>query len=189
MFLLFRNMHKILLFLVMLMGIVFLLSHNLHAGILDWLFGKEKVPKVTKSDEPSRDDLIRAVIGHVSGKTYNKTTYENRGRSRRCSQIDVDLDPHAKRNPELAKCPHVGATYWISERVPVQKQYKCKTPPPLSDHTWSVRKISSNKWRVSCYGGSWELIKISSKSVNADVIYIRVRESNNAFRIVAHQDC
>jgi hypothetical protein len=188
MFLLSRYRGKILLILVTLLTMVFLSSHTLHAGFLDWLFGEKKVPKVTKSDDPSRDDLIRAVINHVSGKTYSKTTYKYLQKTRTCSQIDVDLDPYAKRNPELAKCPHVGATYWVSERIPVQKRYRCMTPPP-PDHGWSVQKISSNKWRVSNSGATWDLTKISSKSVGVDVIYIEVRGSRNAFRIDAHQDC
>lgn len=181
------NTGKVLFLLVTLMGIVFLSSHTLHAGILDWLLGKKKVPQVTKSTDPSRGDLIRAVRSHVSGKTYNKTTHEYRQISRSCGQIDVDFDPHAKRNPELAKCPHVGATYWVSERVPVRKRYKCKTPP--LDQGWSVRKISSNKWRISNSGRKWDLIKINSKSAGVDVIYIQVRRSRNAFRIEAYQDC
>jgi hypothetical protein len=148
----------------------------------------KKVPKVTISDNPSRDDLIRAVRNHVSGKTYSKTTYERRQISRTCSQVDVDLDIHAKRNPELARCPYVGATYWYSKNVPVQKKYNCRMPPPPG-HNWYVQKISSNKWRVSNSGSKWDLIKISSKSVGVDVIYINVRGSRNAFRIYAHQDC
>jgi hypothetical protein len=186
MFLLPKNTGNIIVQFATIAILAFFPSNNLHAGLIDWLFGEEKAPRIEKSDEPSRDDLIKAVQNHVASKTYEKTTHKVEQRPRRCSQIDVDLDPHAKRNPELAKCPYVGATYFVSETVPVRRRYECKRPP---DHGWSVQKIGSEKWRVSNSGSTWDLTKISSKSVDVDVIYIHVRGSKSAFKIAAHQEC
>src|SRR5262245_12509935 len=73
------------------------------------------------TSEPSRDDLIQAVRNDVNGKTYYRTSnkpvtrYERRPHS--CSQFDVDRDPYMPRNPELARCPRVGATYWVNETI------------------------------------------------------------------------
>ena len=188
MFLQIRNIKKLLFIFVMFIGIMFHYSHFVQAGIIDWLFGNKQETKVTTSVNPSRYDLIRAVRNHVAGKTYTKTIYERRRISRTCSQTDVDFDYHAKRNPELAKCTYVGATYWDWKNVAVKKRYNCKTPPS-SDHGWNIRKISANKWRISNYGSTWDLTKISSNSVGVDIIYISIRGSRNAFRIYAHQDC
>lgn len=70
------------------------------------------------SQTPTRDDIITAVQNHLSGKTYTKIVYVQERRPRRCNQEDVRTDIHAERNPELAKCPYVGATYYVTENLP-----------------------------------------------------------------------
>lgn len=170
-----RNTHKVILSFVTMLVLIFLPLHNLHA-----------------KDMPSREDLIRAVQNNVSGKFFEKTSYEFRQEFRTCSQSDVDFDINAQRNPELAKCPYVGARYSSNKRVPVKKRYKCKQLPN-ANLNWSVRRISTMEWRVSIGKSSWNFTNLGSKSVNENidegVIYIRTRESRNAFMIVAHQEC
>jgi hypothetical protein len=63
--------------------------------------------------EPSREDLIQAVRNSVAGKEYVEQVAKTRSVPHQeevvhtCTQYDVDLDPYAKHNPELAKCPRV----------------------------------------------------------------------------------
>ena len=183
-----RKMGILLLLIVIGVALASLPLQTLHAGMLDWLFGETEKSKTKRSDDPSKEDLIQAVRNHVSGKTYRKPSFETRRRSRTCSQMDVDRDPHAKRNPELARCPHVGATYWVNERVSVQKRHTCPQPPGPSQG-WSVQKLSSKQWRVSNSGSSWNLTHLRSESREVDVIHLQIEGKMNTFRIDAHQDC
>lgn len=121
----------------------------------------------------------------MRGSTYTVTVYEQRQVTRRCSQLDVDLDPYMPRNPELAKCPRVGATYHEWESVPVQEQRDCQ-PLPATTSGWSVQPTGSDRWRASYGGSTWNVEKLSGGSASqGDTI----RVSSFTFSIVPNQDC
>ena len=109
-----------------------------------------------------------------------------------CSQFDVDLDPYAKRNPELAKCPRVGATYWVNETIQVKESHSCGSLPG-PDAGWQVQEIGSDKWRVSISGSAWDLTKLEGESkgqkIDAKIVQVHIRGSQYAFIIAAHQEC
>lgn len=135
--------------------------------------------------EPSRSDLIQAVRNSVRGKTYTMEVPEQRAVQHTCSQVDVDLDIHAKHNPELARCPHVGATYQTQETVYVSQLQPCQEPSG-SDDSWSVNEMGEDTWHVSQAGRVWIVRKIEGSSANIGDI---VRVSGFAFAIEPQQAC
>lgn len=121
--------------------------------------------KSDSTSEPSREDLIEAVRKSVEGKKYSESVPESQRKQHTCSQYDVDTDPNAKHNPELARCPHVGATYWTTETTYVNNSLPCQTlPGPQSG--WTVSQRTNDSWRVSYSGSSWDVAKTSGTSVN-----------------------
>jgi hypothetical protein len=119
--------------------------------------------------KPSNQDLIQAVRSYVNGKTRTETqTYteqvtEMQPERHSCTQTQVDADPHATSNPELAKCPHFGATYekLVPVNVPETRTrtviQKCET---LSEYGWNVQKLDNDTWRVSHSRGVWDVNKV-----------------------------
>lgn len=144
-----------------------------------------KPPQPPVTTEPTRADLIQAVRNHVNGKTYNKTvtTYENRAHT--CTQYDVDTDPYMPRNPELAKCPYVGKTYWRQETVTATQTQNCPSLPD-DESSWSVTSVGNETWRVAFAGSVWDVHKVDGRAVSGEDA---VRVSTFAFTIKAHQDC
>jgi hypothetical protein len=128
-----------------------------------------------ESQEPANEDLIEAVRNSVAGKTYTTSAHVARSvagttrESRTCTQYDVDADPNAKNNPELARCPRVGATYWVvvpttvAETTDVPETRNCESLPG-PQYGWTVEPTGNDTWRVSYGGKSWNVEK---KSFNA----------------------
>jgi hypothetical protein len=147
--------------------------------------GPSESPERPISSEPSRADLISAVRNHVSGKTYTKkaTRYERRAHT--CTQYDVDRDPYMPRNPELAKCPYVGKTYWTQDPVYVSETHNCGSLP-ADPAGWSVTPTGKDQWRVAYAASVWDLTKIEGEHAGAEAI---VRVAAFAFIIRPHQDC
>lgn len=142
-------------------------------------------PPVRVSATPSDDDLVRAVRSHLSGKAYVEQGWTFETRRRTCSQVQVDMDIHAKHNPELARCPYVGASYEDRVRVPTTTRKPCPSPPGPGPH-WLVSKAGSSTWRVSTGGRVWEVTKVTGGSASAkDVVTVGAWQ----FTIRAHQEC
>lgn len=145
--------------------------------------------------EPSREDLIEAVRNSVAGKSYTETVQQTKSvprterRAHTCTQYDVDLDINAKRNPELAKCPHAGATYWVDETVYVNEttdvpQTRICESLPGPESGWSVMPSGNDTWRVSYAGKSWDVKKESFKGVPGAVSIKRFE-----YTIKSNQPC
>jgi len=135
--------------------------------------------------EPSSADLIQAVRNSVIGKTFSRQGSRWEQQQRTCSQFDVDMDPNAKHNPELAKCPRVGAVYRVPVMVPTTETVGC---PPLTapDSEWTVQKVGPNAWRLSQSGSAWDVTKIEGQSNSAGKT---VRTSRFNFAVNSHQAC
>ena len=146
--------------------------------------GSSKEPPPISTD-PSREDVIQAVRDSVRGKTYMVKVPEQKSVKYTCSQIDVDTDTYAKRNPRLARCPYVGATYQTSKTVYVSKTQTCQELPS-SDFGWSVNEIEDDTWRVSQAGSVWIVKKLEGGSVNLEDV---TRRSGFTFTIEPQQDC
>lgn len=131
--------------------------------------------------EPTREEIIEAVRRGVNGKKYEETVYRQEQVTHTCTQQDVDLDPRMPNNPELAKCPRVGATYTRWERVPKTETREC---PQLPTSGWNVRKVREDHWRVSRGGSIWDVEKTGGAAVE-QVINV----SGFSFSIAPHQKC
>ncbi len=123
---------------------------------------------VTREPELARTDVIEAVRRGVAGKTYSETVYEQVEDSWRCSQIDVDLDPYMPRNPELAKCSHVGDTYTVWESVASEELRSCPAAPDAEDPGWYVQALADDQWRVSHGSSRWTVTKLAGGWVGAE---------------------
>jgi hypothetical protein len=159
--------------------------------------GDHKSSSEPITTEPSQADLVQAVRNSVNGKTYSRTStaskpvmrYERRAHF--CSQLDVDRDPYMPRNPELAKCPRVGHTYWTNEPVTetepqtVTETLRCPTLPG-PEFGWSVVQVSDDTWQVSVSGSTWDVTKVDGGAVGVPGV---VRVSKFTFTIKPHQDC
>jgi len=137
------------------------------------------------SSEPSREDLIEAVRKTVEGKSYSESAPQSQRQLHTCSQYEVDIDPNAKHNPELARCPRVGATYWTTGTIYVNNSVPCQ-PLPGPQFGWAVSQRTSDSWLVSYSGSGWDVSKIEGTSANERD---SVRVSNFGFLVTAHQKC
>lgn len=133
---------------------------------------------------PARDDLINAVRYSVESKTTVQKSPQRRGVQHSCTQYDVDLDPNAKRNPELARCPRVGAIYETFDTVYVDQAVRCVSLPAPSP-AWNVSQLRPDSWRVTYGGSSWIVTKLNGSANNASGIRI----SSFYFSVVANQAC
>ena len=149
------------------------------------------IPIPTFTKNPSQEDIIEAVRRSVNGKTYSVSVPSSRQESveHTCSQMDVDLDPYMPHNPELARCPKVGATYktWITVDESETQTRTCE-PLPEQDAGWHVEEAGDNKWRVSINGSTWDVEKLDGASANVGE-YVAV--SDFAFMVTPYpnQDC
>ena len=121
----------------------------------------------------------------VEGKTYTVTTSRQEPKTHTCSEYDVDRDPYMPHNPELAKCPRVGATYTTWETVPERQTRRCE-PLPGPEYGWHVQEAGADKWQVSLGGSVWDVEKLSGAATSAGK---QITVSNFAFSINPHQDC
>jgi hypothetical protein len=137
------------------------------------------------SDEPSREDLIEAVRRSVEAKSYSESVPQSQRWSHACSQYDVDVDPYAKENPQLARCPYVGATYWTTETIYVNQFVHCQTLPG-PQFGWTVNPRTSDSWLVSHSGSAWDVSKVEGTSANQGE---SVHVSKFSFLVVPHQKC
>jgi hypothetical protein len=135
--------------------------------------------------EPSNNDLIQAVRNSVAGKTYAESVPRTEQQPHTCSQMDVETDPYAQHNPELAKCPSAGHVYYAPVTTWVDEQRPCASLPDPS-FGWSVMPLRENLWRVSQSGSSWDVEKLEGQAANAGNA---IRFSDFAFAITAHQKC
>ncbi len=144
-----------------------------------------KLPIPQSSGEPSSADLIQAVRDSVSGKTYPQQVSHTEQQRHTCTQEDVELDPNAKHNPELARCPHVGAVYAVPVTTWATETRPCAalTAP---DSVWSVQKTGNDTWRLSQFGSVWDVTKQGGQ---ASSVGTTVRVSQFGFGINAHQPC
>jgi hypothetical protein len=147
--------------------------------------GNNRPSRPAVTSDPSREDIIQAVRRSVQGKTYVVRTAEQEARTHICSQYDVDLDPYMPRNPELAKCPRVGATYTTWEPVSKQETRTCDALPS-PEYGWYVEEINNNRWRVSHSGSVWDVEKRDGGSASVGEF---VTVSGFSFLIKPHQDC
>lgn len=141
------------------------------------------IPTITTT--PSREDIIQAIRRSVDGKTYSVTTEHQESQLHTCSQFDVDLDPYMPHNPELARCPSVGASYTTWETVTERETRSCQ-PLPDPEYGWYVEEVGQNRWKVSLSGSEWSVEKLDGASASAGD-YIKV--SGFSFAIQAYQDC
>jgi hypothetical protein len=148
---------------------------------------QKESPIPTFTTSPSREDVIQAVRRSVNGKTYSVPSSQQEQVSHTCSQIDVDFDPYMPNNPELAKCPYVGATYMTWETVNQSETRTCEALPD-SDAGWYVEEISDNKWRVSLYASMWEVEKLDGASANVED-YVEVSGFVFVVKPYPYQDC
>ncbi|MDM9384150.1 hypothetical protein QUB80_26085 [Chlorogloeopsis sp. ULAP01] len=137
------------------------------------------------STDPSREDVIQAVRNSVRGKTYTVEVPEQKSVQRTCSPIDVNNDIHAPRNPELARCPRVGATVQTWKTVYVSKTQTCEEPPG-AEFGWLVNDIGDDTWRVSQAGSVWIVKKLEGASAGVKDV---IRVSGFTFTIEPQQDC
>jgi len=135
--------------------------------------------------EPSNNDLIEAVRNSVAGKTYAESVPRTEQQQHVCSQMDVETDPNAKHNPELARCPSVGHVYYTPVTTWVNEQRTCDSLPGAAVG-WSVMPVREDVWRVSQSGSSWDIQKLEGQAANAGNV---IRFSGFAFTITAHQKC
>jgi hypothetical protein len=159
--------------------------------------GNHKSSSEPITTEPSQADLIQAVRNSVNGKTYSRTSTANRPvtryerRPHTCTQFDVDRDPYMPRNPELARCPRAGHTYWTDEPVTetesqkVTETLQCPTLPG-AEFGWSVVPAGDDTWRVSVNGSTWDVTKVDGGAVGVPGV---VRVSKFTFTIKPHQNC
>ncbi len=147
--------------------------------------GRTKTLAPQPSDEPSREDVIEAVRKNVEAKNYSESVPQSQRQSHTCNQYNVDADPNAKNNPELASCPRVGATYWTTETIYVNQSVHCQSLPG-PQLGWAVNQRTSNSWLVSYSGSAWDVSKVEGTSVNVgDSVHV----SKFSFLVVAHQKC
>ena len=133
--------------------------------------------------EPSREDIIQAVRRSVEGKTYTENVSQQEPTTRMCSEMDVETDPYMPRNPELAKCPRVGAPYTTWQTVTKPEVRECKSlPGPESG--WNVQALPPDRWRVSRGASVWDVEKTSGRRVEKAVTV-----SSFTFAITPHQNC
>ena len=144
--------------------------------------------------KPTPTDITEAVRNSVSAKTYtekqNTTEWVTVRVPHTCDQYDVDTDRYMPHNPELAKCPRVGATYTKDESHPVihtvDVSHPCPTLSRADDPAWSVAEIKEDTWRVALSGSSWDVTKVNGGAGGvSDVIHI----SSFSFIITAYQAC
>jgi len=147
--------------------------------------GGSQPPIPTITADPSREDIIQAVRRSVEGKTYTVMTVRQESRLHTCSQYDVDFDPYMPRNPELAKCPYVGATYTTWESVTEPETRTCDSLPG-PEYGWRVEELGNDRWRVSQSGSVWDVEKLDGSSASVGEV---VRVSSFSFAIKPHQDC
>jgi len=140
-------------------------------------------PTVTAT--PSRENIIEAVRHSVEGKTHVVTAQRQEPQVHRCDQNDVDRDPYMPHNPELAKCPSVGATYTTWQTVTEHQTQRCE-PLPGPEYGWHVQELGDDKWRVSLGGSSWDVQKLSGAAAKGPE---QVNVSSFEFSINPHQDC
>jgi hypothetical protein len=121
----------------------------------------------------------------VNGKTYSDQVVKWETVTRHCSQIDVDMDIYMPNNPELAKCPEVGAVYYEEQSYTETVTKQCDSLPEPSS-AWSVQETGSDKWRVGYGGDTWnvELVSGGSSSVG-DTVQV----SSFTFVITTNQAC
>ena len=149
-----------------------------------WCEDSKPATPTPQSSGPARDDLVRAVKNHVSSKSYEERVTQVVEVSRRCTQADVDRDIHMPNNPELAKCPRVGATYLVRRNQTTRIARPCAGLPG-SESGWSVSNLGNNRWRVGLGGSSWVLTQLSGQVQGNGV----TRVASFAFRIEANQRC
>lgn len=164
---------------------LFIIFAMLSSIVLIGCGGNDRPTIPTITTTPSREDIIQAVRRSVEGKTYLVTENQQESTLHTCSQIDVDLDPYMPHNPELAKCPYVGATYTTWETVTEHQTRNCESLPD-PEYGWYVKEIGKDKWQVSLSGREWNVEKLDGASASAGE-YIKV--SGFTFAIQAYQDC
>ncbi len=129
--------------------------------------------------------LIGAVRRDVDGKTYPVTATRQDQQPVPCSQVDVDLDPNMPHNPELAKCPRVGASHMRMETVTYTETRRCGALPEPGPG-WQVVSLGKNRWRLTYAGSAWELEEQSEEPGSKAAASPGVTSS---FRITALQQC
>jgi hypothetical protein len=145
------------------------------------------------SDEPSTEELINAVRSYLSSKMM----VEQRGPNdvpghwvserHSCSQLDVDRDPYMPQNPELAKCPRVGAVretrLWKAGESTHASKLPC--PVPAAGPGWDVR-TSGDDWEITYGGRRWKLRKASGSAVGVEGV---VRVAAFVLSVTSFQEC
>jgi len=147
--------------------------------------GSSNNAPVIVSSDPDRSDIINAVRRGVNGKTYTERVVRWETVRRTCSQMDVETDIYMPNNPELAKCPRVGATYTEQQSYTETMTQRCAALPDASA-SWSVQETGSDRWRVGYGGRLWNVELISGSASNlGDVVQV----SSFSFVITTNQDC
>lgn len=141
-------------------------------------------PSVVIARGPDKADLIRAVQGHLGAKTYTEYVVRRVAKRRYCSQYDVDRDPYMPRNPELAKCPRIGASYTVYQDERVPEERNCPEPSGGSA-AWSVTDLGNDHWRVATGGSSWVVRLISGQKSSVG----STTASDFRYQISANQGC
>lgn len=169
------HMHLIQRFLIVFITVVVLTA----CGSKD----SPSIPTITS--DPTRTDIIEAVRDSVNGKTYTATIFRDEAVFHTCSQMDVDMDPYMPHNPELAKCPSVGATYTTWETYTEYETRTCEALPG-PEYGWYVEELGDDKWRVTYSGSVWDVEKLEGGAASmGDTVHV----SGFVFKITAYQDC
>ena len=136
--------------------------------------------------EPSIDcDLSLPCCGEPLGsKTFETMKTRQVREMKSCTHLDVAQDIYMPNNPELAKCPRVGARYPVFRRVTERVQKSCPNLPETCA-SWTVSQLQQKKWRLGTGGSSWVVTQISGGSQTNGVI----RVASFAFQIEANQPC
>jgi hypothetical protein len=133
---------------------------------------KVSVHGTSSDDDASNNNIIEAVRQSVSAKHFTESVWQTQRQPHTCTQLDVERDPRARDNPELARCPRVGATYYTDQQTQSSTSVQCPSlPGPQMGRTVSAKGPDS--WWVSQAGNSWAVR----------------RAGKGAFSVVAHQRC
>lgn len=143
------------------------------------------IPNGEVSSEPNDEHIVKAVQSSLNGKTYKEFITKNEPKWRTCTEYDVALDPYAKNNPELAKCPHAGKRYRESNFVTVVETKKCA---PIPEAGLQVVSLGNDQWQAIYGGNRWTVTKLDGSQTSAGEI-IEISISNFRFQVNAHQDC
>lgn len=135
-------------------------------------------PSVSISLEPSKENIVDAVLTSASGSyttTETHTEWDTEQVTRTCTQMQVETDPYMPNNPELAKCLAVGATYTETQSVPREVRKTVSRPCPAlpqAASAWSVIEVGNDEWQAAAGGGAWTVKLVMGGSVSAEVISV-----------------